>query len=112
MMFDNSIFASFIPQILMVIGYLSCLLAPGYFKSEHKELPVVQQFEVKQNSIESSIHIFDLSESIQYADLNTDQQTIHYKVVTDVITDHFISSRTCDGIAFKLFSRPPPFIIC
>lgn len=112
MMFDNSVFASFIPQILMVIGYLSCLLAPGYFKSEHNELPVVQQIEIKQNCNESSIHIYDLSDCVQYAVLNTDEQTVHHQVVNEVFTDHFLSPRLCNGIPFLLFSRPPPFTVC
>jgi len=96
----------------MVIGYLSCLIAPGYFKSERIDQPLVQQFEKVQNCNDASVITYDFTDSFQCAVLNTEEQTVHYKLVADEITDHFMSSRTCEGISFHLFSRPPPFIAC
>ena len=49
LMFDNSIFASFVPQIIMLIGYLSCLLMPGYYLFRTKAAVIAQQFEFTQS---------------------------------------------------------------
>ncbi len=37
LIFDNILFASFIPQILMFLGFISCMTAP-YFSSPKEEL--------------------------------------------------------------------------
>ena len=43
-MFDNAIFASFIPQFLMVLGFISCIVFPSLSVNEVQVTPIESTF--------------------------------------------------------------------
>ena len=110
-MFDNGIFASFIPQILMVLGYISCLIAPKIFVE--KDLHTLNAVEISLTSEEESV----VSEKTAfYFDFNADCEIIQEsddanswsnfpKVHLNIPYRHL---RANDGLFFSRFSRPPP----
>jgi hypothetical protein len=97
----------------MVIGYLSCLLAPGYFKMEQKEQLDVKQIEVAQNLTISSVTSCSFTQIIQQAEnVNNDNTIEFYTTVNEILGYPPISLNTSNGISFQLFSRPPPSQNC
>ncbi len=118
LMFDNAIFASFIPQLLMLLGYLSCFLAPviptlsalnadldlheSNFSS--KEIAVNYTFSSQQ----SDVHYFDFqydAEPLEFVEYTSN-------IVSTHITLFFGNSNVAfssNWFAYSQFSRPPPF---
>lgn len=114
LMFDNSIFASFIPQFLMILGYFSCLIAPAFYKSDSSAdisrvvmpsnhvVMAVQQMQQQQVSV---CHYFEQLTTEKPQDQVYNVPVVEKKVLwTDVYFD------VSQGLSFKLFSRPPPAI--
>ena len=113
LMFQNGLLATFIPEILMVIGFVLCLFTPGYKSnnSRTEQTPIVAHvasFEQRQTiTYELSIRDFQaVAESVQETVLSLqpyiDKQTpnrFEFKFSTSV------------GLSFVDFSRPPPSFI-
>ena len=108
-MFESSIFASFIPQILMLVSYLSCLLIPGLQKLEQKYDTAPKQIEITQSvlPIQSCTYIYGAD--IQYAEITTDDEpkTTNFIFITSSVFPDYPHSLT-ERFTFLLFSRPPP----
>lgn len=110
LMFESSIFASFIPQIIMVLGYLSCIFVPPFFKSTQQELTPAATIEYVQAD---SKHEQNKTIEFQFIQdvfvLNHNTTTLTYQEIRKkeffVPITYFISSI----FSFRLFSRPPPF---
>ncbi|MFV0472458.1 MAG: hypothetical protein ACK5L7_10595 [Paludibacteraceae bacterium] len=49
LMFDNAIFASFVPQFLMILGFFSCIVVPGL--SQQNENPEQSSAVVAVNTV-------------------------------------------------------------
>lgn len=112
-MFQNGLLVTFIPEILMVIGYVLCLFATGN---------PPQSSSTGQNSSAAHVITFD-----QQKQVSGYQVSIHDFQPVDIVSDvqlipaHFIpiiikstsesNFSTSDGLSFVGFSRPPPFII-
>jgi hypothetical protein len=110
LMFDSGIFSSFIPQIIMVLGYIFCLIAPGHFKSE-EQTTVSSNIEFTQptayfQNITSATFIF---QQVVVADKIGEQPKVtppHFKpIIINIPTVFF---ETQGNFCSKLFSRPPP----
>jgi len=112
-MFDNGLFATFIPQILMFLGYVSCLLAPGLFNHESNPIstPVIAQVisaDVDQLSVNTaSTYEINFSAAIE----PTKQQPLVSFACKPEIHFLKLSSTLSAGISFQEFSRPPPSFI-
>ena len=61
-MFENGLFASFIPEILMVLAYLFCFVAPG-FKTEKQSTELTQNVVHVSNihSITNSVYVLKIN---------------------------------------------------
>jgi hypothetical protein len=119
LLFDNAIFATFIPQMLMFLGYVSCVVAPFLtfsttsntvenqpetFLAQHIEID--EQFSVSPE-VAKSFHYHDFFQA-EVADIITENQTfIPYLKIDSVIPQS--SGNTNQVFLFTLFSRPPPF---
>ena len=113
-MFQNGLLATFIPEILMVLGYVLCLLTPG-FKSHNTSsvdqasvVTNVISFE-KQNQISAyqvSIHDFQSVEPVP--DSKQSPSYFIEKAINFTSVSHFSTS---DGLSYVDFSRPPPFFL-
>ena len=110
LMFDSGIFSSFIPQIIMVLGYVFCLIAPGHFKSEKQtivssNIEFVQPIAYSQNTTSASfIFLQDI-----IADKIWEQpkkMPPHFKPIVINIPTIFFEIQ--GKFSSKLFSRPPP----
>lgn len=109
LMFENGLVASFIPEILMVLGFLFCLIFPG-FKTE-KSIENIHSAEIQvavSQQITTSVYYF--------SNHNTQPvQAIENELTSQVCpffkTLHSVSQFTFqikDGLSHVQFSRPPP----
>ena len=111
-MFQNGLLATFIPEILMVLGYVLCILTPG-FRSHNdsgadqgsvvtKVISFEQQKQISAYQV--SIHDFQSVE----AEPDTKQPLFYFieKAINFTCESHFSTS---DGLSYVDFSRPPPF---
>jgi len=112
-MFDNGLFATFIPQILMFLGYVSCLLAPGLFNHESATIStqVVTQV-VTVNVDPLSVNTASTYEIHFSAPIEPKiQQPLVNSIIRLEACFFKSSSALTDGISFEGFSRPPPSFI-
>lgn len=119
LMFDNSIFASFIPQIIMLMGYLMCLIAPfmsqlgsnGYPANYHQDDIMSSQIVVESvNQVQyrvSCVHFDDVN--VQVISLVDDVELSKPSFTVIKINLPEYNFCTMQGFCFRLFSRPPPF---
>lgn len=111
LMFDNGIFATFIPEILMVLGYMLCLIAPGHQRSEKKVeelLSIIEFSEPTSHVTPSTVSFLD---HIQVADEVCEQQkSAVLPERPSLINFPTIYFEIKKELSFKLFSRPPPTI--
>jgi len=114
-MFQNGLLVTFIPEILMVIGYVLCLFATGN---------PPQPSSTGQNSSTAQVITFDQHQhqhisgyqvsvrDFQPVDIVADIQQIPAHFISTVIKRAAVSDfSTSDGLNFVDFSRPPPVII-
>ena len=111
-MFENGFLSSFIPEILMVLAYLFCFVAPG-LKSEKQTLdnPTNKIYVV---SVQSNIapvnnhNVKNFFSEIKVSE-HTNRLTIIWKKIRSLVfyePNVYIS----DGLNKVYFSRPPPTI--
>ena len=110
LMFENGLLASFIPEILMVVGYLICLFAPNIKENPQPETNLVNIVQI--TSLKSTSSNTLISNSFQYeqsAAASAEEFTIVSPTHSGSIFfnyDPFLPK----GIQFFLFSRPPPIL--
>ncbi len=110
-MFDNAIFASFIPQILMVLAYISCVIAPNFTKQDNVDVTEASIYEVVVIQSTSNLP----SQTISFTEINLISDlyvpkienrfpnAIYFKkIFPEVVFD--ISK----SLKFFSFLRPPP----
>lgn len=109
-MFQSGLLATFIPEILMVLGFVLCLFTPASRVQNSSTESTVDAIEIsnieqKQNSVyQLSISTFYTTEKL-VSDLNIIIPPLIVKVICITFqSPHFQS----DDISFKGFSRPPP----
>ena len=108
-MFEGGLLASFIPEILMVIGFVLCLLTPA-FKATNSS--------VEQVPIVAHISNFERQQTASYvltvSDFYSDEQITETKYSLTHFIEILIFNRfkfhfsTSKGLCFVDFSRPPP----
>jgi hypothetical protein len=118
MMFDNILFASFIPQILMVAGYIMCLSASvsSSHASEVKEITLKephQEFVSAENKIEAG-NTFQFEDYFSVSAIIPCEESIkpiyHFPLKFPLVN---LTSCISTGFFTALFCRPPPaFIAC
>ncbi len=118
LMFDNSIFATFIPQMLMLLGYVSCVVAPflTFSNTNTPENPqntfVAQRIEIDEQYavspvVERSYHFHDYFQA-ESADIKSEGQIFipHFRADSAIPQSY---GNTFPTFLFTLFSRPPPY---
>ena len=108
-MFENGLMATFIPEILMVLGFLFCLISPGLKTEQSTEnLPskVINATTIQQT--ETSVYVFK-NYNFQSQQAIDAEQTLQvstvFKIQQSLI---FLTFQTKDGLFHVQFSRPPP----
>ena len=117
LMFQNGLLETFIPEILMVLGYVLCLFTTVY-KPDNS---VVDQTQIVTLDLCSNYHKISYSK-LTYSHTYSDFQTnIDYVPMTFQSIPHFIEKSInntsesnyfeSDGLCYVDFSRPPPAFI-
>ncbi len=112
-MFQTGLLATFIPEILMVIGYLLCLFVSN---------PSPETETVAINQIATYSSGFERVQASTYSVRTSDFQFVEQPVVVDVAPLIYCSSepdtlfvepyfQLSDSRAYVQFSRPPPVFI-
>jgi len=113
LMFSNGLLATFIPEILMVIGYIVCLLTPGFHSNSS---PVSQTVIIDQISIVESDQVS--AYSLSFSDFQSAGEIgIHNQ--PPLVCENKKCDNTFTGLLFTLsdcvsyvqFSRPPPALL-
>jgi len=109
-MFENGLLATFIPEILMVMGFLFCLLAPNMDSASTTAelIPVVVQFSSVEKT-PTSTYIASYSDFQQTQQIEiADKQPILFPQTELEMTFFEKLFLISDGLSFDQFSRPPP----
>ena len=107
-MFQNGLLATFIPDILMAIGYLLCLIAPNlktHNSSTEQTQVIVQVSPVEHQQL--SVYHVTISDFQQYVESISDIKPVisYFTVIIKIFESTFSTS---DGLSYVDFSRPPP----
>lgn len=114
LIFDNIIFSTFIPQILMLLGFVSCVSAPYFYPAQKSET----EFRIETKSSETVEANYCQSTTVQFADYQVFEKVVAASVglsipflneISRYIYPIIGSSSTLTGIDFPLVTRPPPF---
>jgi len=108
-MFECGLFATFIPEVLMVIGFVLCILTPAFNTNNST---------VEQAPIVAHISTFERQETGTYIVSVCDFQADEFIPQKNSSIPYFINKlifnrleycfSTSDGLTFVDFSRPPP----
>lgn len=97
----------------MLIGYLSCLLMPGYYLSEQKTAVIAQQIEFTQSFSElPSVQATTCNYSYQQMDAIVEEEKKQTCSAVNSIV-YFVDFQIDleNSFSFTLFSRPPPALV-
>lgn len=114
LIFDNILFATFIPQILMFLGFMSCVIAPLFSANHHAEVIFPNEPNLTEHTINiqqeaTTVHFFDFHKiqsktpALNESGNGFISEFIIYRYPE--ICYHFRSA----DVSFAHFSRPPPF---
>ncbi len=113
LMFQNGLLATFIPEVLMVLGFILCILTAG-FQSHNSTIEPSQSiaqisgYEPQQvSSYQLTYKDFQIEAEI----IEECRQTQPYFIVKDSYIVYESPFSTSDGLSFVDFSRPPPSIV-
>lgn len=115
-MFDNAIFASLIPQFLMVLGFFSVIIAPSLTSSDksntNKELTVelFSVSSVNQNK-DNSLHFENYNHQTQVVISTQNAQICKIPIITEISYPFFDIQLLKNEVSFSHFSRPPPYFV-
>ncbi len=115
LMFQNGLLATFIPEILMVVGYLFCLFAPKINtepSTPELNFTITTQIsstqQVQQNTFITTGYDFK-SEDFNFSELQNSPAINSVRVKK---TFELYLFKLSDGLTYEQFSRPPPFRFC
>ena len=113
LLFDNIIFSTFIPQILMILGFVSCVTAPYFYPAQQSET----ELRIETKSAETVTANYSQSTTFRFADYQVFEKDVAASVDLSIsffneikryIYPLIASSSTLTGIGFQLVTRPPP----
>ena len=112
-MFQNGLLATFIPEILMVLGFVLCILTAG-FQSHNSTVEHAQPIAQISNYEPQQVSSYQLT----YRDFQVEaeiieeiRQTQPYLIVKDSNIAYESPLSTSEGLCFVDFSRPPPSFV-
>lgn len=117
LMFDNAIFATFIPQFLMVLGFFSAIISAGISHMNQEEklsrqtinIETVAKTNLEQHEVSSTYHFtnhqIQYEESIESESVSIQLSPHNVKELIIDISQYFSLSKK---VAYTLFMRPPP----
>lgn len=115
LMFDNAIFASLIPQFLMVLGFFSVIIAPSLTSNNKPDtekeikIEIVTVSLVNQN-LSTSYRFQDYVDQTQDVISEENIQYLKISIIKEVYIPLFDIQLLENERNFSLFSRPPPIL--
>jgi len=107
LMFDNVLFASFIPQFLMVVAFVTCLISPKTKENDSLE-GVSVQVVVQDTQLQPTSTYFATDEF--YSTINSSKNIVYSAIDVAHWYPKSIRFSSFNEPEFR-FSRPPP-IFC
>ena len=112
-MFQNGLLATFIPEILMLLGYVMCLIAPCYRTNSTP---------IENTSNVALVSTIEHAQTSTYSVTITDFYDTAITVLAESIQFHAFVQKSLNyypenplgisaGLTFVQFSRPPPTLI-
>lgn len=113
LMFQNGLLATFIPEILMVLGYVLCLIAPGLKQhtspvDQTSAIVQVSTCEPQKQHLAYKVSVLDFQPVEPVDDTKHTPLLFIEKAINITVESHFSTS---DGLSYVDFSRPPPSFI-
>ena len=113
LMFQNGLLATFIPEILMVLGYVLCIIAPGlkpHISPVDQTAATVQvsTYEPQKQNSAYKVYISDFQPAEPLVEAKKTPLRFIEKAINITVESHFSTS---DGLSYVDFSRPPPSFI-
>ena len=112
-MFQSGLLATFIPEVLMVLGFVLCILTPG-FQSHYSNLEQTQLTTQVTGYEPHQLSSYQLTYSdfqVETEVVDQIRQTQPYFIVNDTYFAYISPFSTSDGLSFVDFSRPPPAFV-
>ncbi len=112
--FDNIRFSTFIPQILMLLGFVSCVSASYFYPAQKSGTELRLEIKLSEtvtanDSQSSTLHFTDYQVSEKAVAASEDLSMPFFNEIRRYIYPIIGSSSTLTGIDFPLVTRPPPF---
>lgn len=113
LIFDNILFATFIPQILMVLGVISCISIQFFNSSDDSKqdpTPVASIYihSVANHTVPSCFYYFDYQQIKAKSIKSDSDETFFLKEIISFIVPRYNYNFNHFKFGFSLFSRPPP----
>lgn len=113
LMFNYGILATFIPELVMVIGFLLSIIVPNLNNkpnatTENQQTIYVHSSEQNELATTYVASAFDFQQAIQQEELNN--VPVHFPTIKSSLAGSDPDLIVSDGLSFIQFSRPPPFI--
>jgi len=111
-MFDNILFATFIPQILMLVGYLFCLLAPKATTNSttfsiSESSKTISYYSSENQTLNNSTFVVDFHSDVPFYIENNKNLAVPI-CKCEIRLPITIFFKISEKFSFKLFCRPPP----
>ena len=113
LIFDNILFATFIPQILMFLGFVACVSASYLYPPPEPEKETMSEYRpatiVADNVSHSKTFLFtDYDFFANPAVTQADSSDPNIPHISRSVYPLVTTSLSADGSDFLLFTRPPP----
>lgn len=116
LMFDNAIFASLIPQFLMILGFFSVIIAPSLTSLENNTSSTEKELIIEQSTVSSltqnlnaAYHFQNYLPQTQGIVTTKNVQLTNNLPIKEIFYFFFDVLLLKNNVYFSLFSRPPPF---
>ena len=112
-MFQNGLMATFIPEILMVLGYILCLITPGLKpdKTEVQQTQFVNKVSFSNQNQTTAYQLTSRDFQITSEFIPESNQSLPHLIQQTVFVFFRSFDFTSDGLSYVGFSRPPPSYI-
>ncbi|HJV76797.1 MAG TPA: hypothetical protein VJ602_00335 [Paludibacter sp.] len=112
-MFENGLLATFIPEVLMVIGFILCLLTPGFKAagSGTEQAPVVAHISTYEHRQTATYHVSTYDFQLIAEAVPEARYSLPRFIEKTTFPRFEFRFSTSAGLSFVDFSRPPPTLL-
>ena len=110
LMFQSGLLATFIPEVLMVIGFVLCLFTPSFkaSNSSTEQAPIVAHISTFERQQTATYELSAYDFQIVAESITKPTYSLPRFIETPIFNRFEYRFCTSDGLSFVDFSRPPP----